>query len=108
MGERPGTTRLRTLVGNHARLAPIARLLGASVLAVEDGRVTVKAESRHTTTTITPASQVQGQAFPSGTLTLKDGTTVLGGDDKTDLGLLIRQLRMNQERVKARIGGDER
>ena len=29
MGERPGTTRLRTLVGNHARLAPIARLLGA-------------------------------------------------------------------------------
>jgi hypothetical protein len=37
MGERPGTTRLRTLVGNHARLAPIARLLGASVLAVEAG-----------------------------------------------------------------------
>jgi hypothetical protein len=31
-----------------------------------------------------------------------------GRDDKTDLGLLIRQLRINQERVKARIGGDER
>ena len=46
MGERPGTTRLRTLVGNHARLAPIARLLGASVLAVEDGRVTVEFEVR--------------------------------------------------------------
>jgi acyl-coenzyme A thioesterase PaaI-like protein len=46
MGERPGTTRLRTLVGNHARLAPIARLLGASVLAVEDGRVTVEFEAR--------------------------------------------------------------
>jgi len=46
MGERPGTTRLRTLVGNHARLAPIARLLGASVLAVEDGHVTVEFEVR--------------------------------------------------------------
>ena len=46
MGERPGTARLRTLVGNHARLAPIARLLGASVLAVEDGRVTVEFEVR--------------------------------------------------------------
>lgn len=31
-----------------------------------------------------------------------------GRDDKSDLGLLIRQLRINQERVKARIGGDER
>jgi hypothetical protein len=31
-----------------------------------------------------------------------------GRDDKTDLGLLIRQLRTNQERAKARIGGDER
>jgi hypothetical protein len=29
-------------------------------------------------------------------------------NDKTDLGLLIRQLRTNQERVKARIGGDGR
>lgn len=28
--------------------------------------------------------------------------------DKTDLGLLIRQLRINQERVNARIGADER
>lgn len=46
MGERPATTRLRTLVGNHARLAPIARLLGASVLTVEDGRVTVEFEVR--------------------------------------------------------------
>jgi hypothetical protein len=31
-----------------------------------------------------------------------------GRDDRTDVGLLIRQLRINQERVKARIGGDER
>jgi len=31
-----------------------------------------------------------------------------GQDDKTDLGLLIRQLRTNQERVKARAGDDER
>ncbi|HET6367534.1 MAG TPA: PaaI family thioesterase [Pseudomonadales bacterium] len=46
MGERPGTTRLRTLVGNHARLAPIARLLGASVLEVEEGRVVVEFEVR--------------------------------------------------------------
>jgi uncharacterized protein (TIGR00369 family) len=46
MGERPGTARLRTLVGNHARLAPIARLLGASVLEVEDGRVVVEFEVR--------------------------------------------------------------
>lgn len=46
MGERPGTTRLRTLVGNHARLAPIARLLGASVLEVEDGRVVIEFEVR--------------------------------------------------------------
>lgn len=46
MGERPGTKRLRTLVGNHARLAPIARLLGASVLEVEDGRVVVEFEVR--------------------------------------------------------------
>jgi len=46
MGERPGTTRLRTLVGNHARLAPIARLLGASVLEVEAGRVVVEFEVR--------------------------------------------------------------
>jgi uncharacterized protein (TIGR00369 family) len=46
MGERPGTARLRTLVGNHARLAPIAHLLGASVLEVEDGRVVVEFEVR--------------------------------------------------------------
>lgn len=46
MGERPGTARLRTLVGDHARLAPIARLLGATVLAVDDGRVTVEFEVR--------------------------------------------------------------
>ena len=46
MGERPGIARLRTLVGNHARLAPIARLLGASVLEVEDGRVVVEFEVR--------------------------------------------------------------
>lgn len=46
MGERPGTARLRTLVGDHARLAPIARLLGATVLAVADGRVTVEFEVR--------------------------------------------------------------
>lgn len=46
MRERPGTTRLRTLVGNHARLAPIARLLGASVLEVEDGRVVIEFEVR--------------------------------------------------------------
>jgi acyl-CoA thioesterase len=46
MGERPGTARLRALIGNHARLAPIARLLGASVLAVEDGHVTVEFEVR--------------------------------------------------------------
>lgn len=46
MGERPGTARLRTLVGDHARRAPIARLLGATVLAVDDGRVTVEFEVR--------------------------------------------------------------
>jgi acyl-CoA thioesterase len=46
MGERPGTARLRTIVGDHARLAPIARLLGATVLAVADGRVTVEFEVR--------------------------------------------------------------
>ena len=46
MGERPGTARHRTLVGDHARLAPIARLLGATVLAVADGRVTVEFEVR--------------------------------------------------------------
>jgi hypothetical protein len=31
-----------------------------------------------------------------------------GGHDPSDLGLLIRQLRIAQERVKARIGSDER
>jgi uncharacterized protein (TIGR00369 family) len=46
MGERPGTARLRTIVGDHARLAPIARLLGATVLAVDDGRVIVEFEVR--------------------------------------------------------------
>jgi hypothetical protein len=29
-------------------------------------------------------------------------------EDKTDVGLLIRQLRINQERVRARMGSDER
>jgi len=28
--------------------------------------------------------------------------------EETDLGLLIRQLRINQERVKGRVGNDER
>lgn len=46
MGERPGTARLRTIVGDHAQLAPIARLLGATVLAVDHGRVTVEFEVR--------------------------------------------------------------
>lgn len=31
-----------------------------------------------------------------------------GGRDGTDLGLLIRQLRITQERVRARVGNDER
>jgi hypothetical protein len=31
-----------------------------------------------------------------------------GGRDSSDLGLLIRQLRIAQERVKARVGNDER
>lgn len=31
-----------------------------------------------------------------------------GGRDTTDLGLLIRQLRITQERVRARVGNDER
>ena len=56
--EAPGLDRIRTLVTDHSKVAPIARLLGARVLSVEAGRVlvefAVKPEFMH------PGKVVQG------------------------------------------------
>lgn len=56
--EAPGLDRIRTLLTDHSKVAPIARLLGARVLSVESGRVlvefAVKAEFMH------PGGVVQG------------------------------------------------
>lgn len=56
--EAPGLDRIRTLVTDHSKVAPIARLLGARVLSVESGRVlvefAVKPEFMH------PGKVVQG------------------------------------------------
>jgi uncharacterized protein (TIGR00369 family) len=38
----PGVERLRRLITDGSRLAPIARLLGARVLSVEEGRIQVE------------------------------------------------------------------
>ena len=56
--DAPGLDRIRTLVTNQDKFAPIARLLGARVLSVEAGRVlvefSVKPEFMH------PGKVVQG------------------------------------------------
>jgi uncharacterized protein (TIGR00369 family) len=56
--EAPGLAKIRTLLTDHSKVAPIARLLGARVLSVEAGRVlvefAVKAEFMH------PGGAVQG------------------------------------------------
>jgi uncharacterized protein (TIGR00369 family) len=56
--DAPGLDRIRSLVTDHNRVAPIARLLGARVLSVEAGRVlvefAVKPEFMH------PGKVVQG------------------------------------------------
>ena len=40
--DAPGLDRIRTLVADHKKVAPIARLLGARVLSVEAGCVLVE------------------------------------------------------------------
>ena len=40
--EGPGLHRLRTLLTDHGKVAPIVRLLGARVLSVKSGRVLVE------------------------------------------------------------------
>jgi uncharacterized protein (TIGR00369 family) len=56
--EAPGLDRIRTLLADHSKVPPIARLLGARVLSVESGRVlvefAVKEEFMH------PGGVVQG------------------------------------------------
>ncbi len=56
--EAPGLDRIRTLLTEHGKVAPIARLLGARVLSVESGLVlvefAVEAEFMH------PGGAVQG------------------------------------------------
>jgi len=56
--EAPGLDRIRSLLTDHSKVAPIAHLLGARVLSVESGRVlvefAVKAEFMH------PGGVVQG------------------------------------------------
>jgi uncharacterized protein (TIGR00369 family) len=56
--EAPGLDRIRTLLTDHSKVPPIARLLGARVLSVESGRVlvefAVKEEFMH------PGGVVQG------------------------------------------------
>jgi uncharacterized protein (TIGR00369 family) len=42
VSQTPGVERLRRLIADRSKLAPIARLLGARVLSVEEGRVLVE------------------------------------------------------------------